>query len=174
MLSFDALVGLHEPHCIAWAQAEASLWGINKDHDLDEPIRLSETIPCRLRYANHHGLIVIDRSLAWRDLKCGRDVQVRFYFKSGRHWVWLEWVHYELVEGWGWGSDASWQYARYDVGERAQAQFDTEPRYYSKPGDTFMTPPDRSKCGMLSMDGPTPCHYPHCTCMVVNGSVRPG
>lgn len=41
-------------------------------------------------------------------------------------WVWLEFVHFNWVEGWGWGSDGNWSYrrfvsrARYDAGERAQ------------------------------------------------------
>ena len=41
--------------------------------------------------------------------------------------VWLEWVHFKWVEGWGWGSDGHYAYQRfvpqerYDQGERAQA-----------------------------------------------------
>jgi hypothetical protein len=36
-----------------------------------------------------------------------------------------------------------------------------EPRYAA--------PPDTSKCVELRTDGPTPCRYPHCTCMNIGG-----
>lgn len=41
-----------------------------------------------------------------------------------------------------------------------------EPRY--------ATPPDISKCVELRTDGPTPCRYPHCTCMYIGGSTCGG
>ncbi len=112
--------------------------------------------------------------------------------------VWLEYVHFNWIEGWGWGSDGHYEYwrlipqARYDAGERAQNKFwggkaydpeavealefstpyreETDVRgrkYFGWNAAYFKTPPNTSKCGKLRTDGPTPCHYPHCTCMDV-------
>jgi hypothetical protein len=41
-------------------------------------------------------------------------------------WACFEWLHFEWVEGWGWGSSGFYRYARYipearyDAGERRQ------------------------------------------------------
>jgi hypothetical protein len=121
---------------------------------------------------------------------------------TGEGRVWFEYVHFNWVEGWGWGSDGHYEYkrwvpeARYGQGERTQSKFTTPPVRLSFPyliapkGDIvetdaqgreffgqdayhYATPPDHSKCGKLRADGPTPCHYPHCTCMNVGGSKCP-
>lgn len=98
--------------------------------------------------------------------------------------VWLEWVHFERVD------DAydvhPWRYRRW-VSEKKYAEgqnvkFATLPprlwveidtqgrRFFGYEAVSYATPPDISKCGKLRDDGPTPCHYPHCTCMNVGGS----
>lgn len=105
--------------------------------------------------------------------------------------VWLEHVHFKLVEGWGWGSGDSYVYERmipqdrYDAGERAQAI--NEAIYFSEQlygvkakhlGDlpeavqerllsgmkAYETPPGDPKvfCNEYRDEGPTPCHYPFC------------
>jgi hypothetical protein len=78
----------------------------------------------------------------------------------------LEWLHWEYVESWGWGSEGHYRYARassphelYDKGVRR--------KFWGGKTYDYATPPDISKCGKLRTDGPTPCHYPHCTCMNV-------
>ena len=40
-----------DPHCIAWIRATASLWGMSSEHDLDEPVQLSDEMPLRVRWA---------------------------------------------------------------------------------------------------------------------------
>lgn len=94
--------------------------------------------------------------------------------------VWLEHVHFQWVEGWGWGSSGFYVYQRmipqdrYDAGERKPSSakaYGHQPgcpeceangvcarhvRYATPPGDpaTF--------CKNYRTDGPTPCHWPHC------------
>lgn len=93
--------------------------------------------------------------------------------------VWLEHVHFEWVEGWGWGSDGHYSYRRmipqdrYDAGERLQSGAKA---YGHEPGCPeceangvcarhvrYATPPNPENfCKNFRTDGPTPCHYPHC------------
>jgi hypothetical protein len=94
--------------------------------------------------------------------------------------VWLEWVHYRW-NATEFGSYSYWRWVpekRYTQGERAFApppglhvEIDKEGRrFFGYEAVSYATPPDISKCGKLRDDGPTPCHYPHCTCMNVGGS----
>lgn len=80
-------------------------------------------------------------------------------------WAWMEWLHYEWVDGWGWGSGGEYRYARYvpdaryDAGERR----------------VFETPPDpKNYCAVFRSDGPTPCHYPMCKYRDTDGTERCG
>jgi hypothetical protein len=57
------------------------------DHDLDEPVRLTEEVPVRLRLVG--GEIILDRKLSLKVLRSGRHAAVRFYFK-GDKWVEIE------------------------------------------------------------------------------------
>lgn len=74
-------------------------------------------------------------------------------------WVSCEWLHWEWIEGWGWGSDGHYAYQRfvpqerYDQGERKLSGVKA---YATPPGDP------RVFCKNYNPDGPTPCHYPHC------------
>jgi len=81
----NVIITRHTPHCIGWALATASLWGVADDHDLDEPIILTEMVPVRLRYeiegANSH--IVADRTLTMKTIRAGHHAALRFYFKNG-------------------------------------------------------------------------------------------
>lgn len=82
----------------------------------------------------------------------------------------FEWLHWGYVEGWGWGSDGHYVYRRwvpeteYDQGKRAN----TPRANHCEPFDdmTYATPPHCDRCRNLVSDGPTPCWYPHCDCMV--------
>ena len=80
----DALITRYNPHCIGWACATASLWGIARDHDLDEPVILTDMVPVRLRYENEH--IITDRALTLKTVRAGHHAAMRFYFKNGRFW----------------------------------------------------------------------------------------
>lgn len=71
-----------QPHCVAWMRATASLWGNVDGHDLDEPVRLSEEHPARLRYRTARE-IVCDRALALRAERAGTSIMLRFRFRSG-------------------------------------------------------------------------------------------
>lgn len=102
----------------------------------------------------------------------------------------FEWLHWELIPSWGWGSDATYRYTRfvpdklYDQGVRcgdarirplpgAQAAlFATPPRFRSG-GKAYETPPNPAKfCTNFRTNGPTPCHYPHCKWIDINGASR--
>lgn len=90
-------------------------------------------------------------------------------------------LRYRLIPSWGWGSGSYYEYEQYDAAteenkiERAEiVREQAGPEFFSKPGDSFATPPDKSKCGKLRTDGPTPCHYPQCTCMIFSGSTCGG
>jgi hypothetical protein len=77
----DAIITRYTPHCIGWACATASFWGMANDHDLDEPVRLTEEAPVRLRYGDG---ITIDRKLTLKTLRSGHHAAMRFYFKNGK------------------------------------------------------------------------------------------
>lgn len=74
----------HNPHCIGWVRATASLWGHDARHDLDEPVRLTEEVPVRLRYKDWEGSIVADRALTLKTIRAGTHIALRFVFKSGK------------------------------------------------------------------------------------------
>lgn len=84
MIHFNtALVTRHDPRCIAWVRATASLWGAADDHDLDEPVRLTEEVPVRLRYKDGRH-IVMARAVSMKTIRSGRYAAIRFYFESGK------------------------------------------------------------------------------------------
>jgi hypothetical protein len=93
--------------------------------------------------------------------------------------VWLERVHYHLIEGWGWGSDSTWAYTRwipdreYDAGKRETWDAEQARLHKSDP-QGYATPPDVSKCRNFNSYGTTACWYPHCSCMNVGGTKCPG
>jgi hypothetical protein len=70
-----------EPHCIAWINATASLWGNVKWHDLDEPMPLTNEVPVRLRYVGHR--VITDNPFTLKVTQAGHHVALRFKFKSG-------------------------------------------------------------------------------------------
>lgn len=78
----DVLITHHDPHCIVWVHAIASLWGVADDHDLDEPVALTEAAPVRMRYKGD--CIIADRDISLKTLRAGHHAAMRFYFKSGR------------------------------------------------------------------------------------------
>lgn len=75
------IVERSEPHCIAWINAKASLWGNVKWHDLDEPMPLTDEVPVRLRFVGD--LLVTDRKLTMKTKQAGLHVALRFAFRSG-------------------------------------------------------------------------------------------
>lgn len=77
----DVHITRENPHCIGWVRAMASLWGHVRSHGLDEPVRLTEEIPVRLRYS-HMGQIISDRALEMKTLQAGTHVALRFYFSK--------------------------------------------------------------------------------------------
>jgi hypothetical protein len=74
-----------DPHCIGWACATASLWGMADGHDLDEPVILTDMVPVRLRYEieGENIRIVADRTLTMKTIRAGHHAALRFYFKNG-------------------------------------------------------------------------------------------
>ena len=81
----DVVITHRNPHCIAWTQATASLWGMAGDHDLDEPIRLTEEVPVRLRYEDDgRDHVVTDRYLSLTTERAGTHIAIQFYFKDGK------------------------------------------------------------------------------------------
>lgn len=88
----DAMVTRHNPHCLGWCLATVAVWGHDSNHDLDEPVRLTDEVPVRLRYAEWEGRIVTDRKLAMRSFRAGTHCALRFYFKNGRYFE-------QIVEG---------------------------------------------------------------------------
>jgi len=70
-------------HCIAWAKVTASLWGMANDHDLDEPVQLTDVINIRVRLTDGPG-IVADRNITFITQRPGTHVMLRLYFKNGR------------------------------------------------------------------------------------------
>lgn len=77
----DATITRYTPHCTGWVRATASFWGMAADHDLDEPVRLTEEVPVRLRWAE---CIVIDRKLTLKTIRTGHHAAMRFYFRNGK------------------------------------------------------------------------------------------
>lgn len=71
----------YNPHCVVWVNVVASLWGVADDHDLDEPVKLTDELACRLRFKGD--AIVIDRNLSWKTTRAGTHVAARFYFRDG-------------------------------------------------------------------------------------------
>jgi hypothetical protein len=82
----EVMIRRHQPHCIGWVRASASLWGMADDHDLDEPVRLTEEAPVRMRYQaqNLSTRIITDRALSLKTIRCGHHVAMRLYLKNGK------------------------------------------------------------------------------------------
>lgn len=76
----------HNPHCLVWVKAVASLWGVADDHDLDEPVQLTTGAPVRVRHQVRDGalLAIMDRTLTMETLRSGRHAALRFTFSNGR------------------------------------------------------------------------------------------
>jgi hypothetical protein len=79
--TLDAIIERPDPHCVAWACASASLWGMSPDHDLDEPVRLSDYVPVRVRLIGRK--VLVDRELSLRATRTGTALAVRLSFKDG-------------------------------------------------------------------------------------------
>ena len=77
----DAFVERCDTHCIGWAQATASLWGMASDHCLDEPVRLSDHRPVRVRLDERH--VIADRAITLKALRAATHIALRIYFKDG-------------------------------------------------------------------------------------------
>lgn len=71
-----------DPKCIGWAQAQASLWGHASDHDLDEPVRLSERMYLRVRWRDDE--LLLDRDLTLKTTRAGTHAALRFEFVTGK------------------------------------------------------------------------------------------
>lgn len=83
----DATIEYRNPHCVGWVRATASLWGMASDHDLDEPVIMTNLVPVRLRYANSGrdgNSIVTDRALSLTSERAGTHIAIRFYFRNGK------------------------------------------------------------------------------------------
>lgn len=78
-----ASVMRHDAHCIAWATATAAMWGVAEDHDLDEPVRLTDEVPVRIRWIEMRG-IVTDRHLSMKVTRKGRNAMLRFQTGPGK------------------------------------------------------------------------------------------
>lgn len=83
MTLMDATLASPEPHSIAWVVATASLWGHANDHDLDEPVRLSEEQPVRIRPLPG-GRVLTDRPLVLKAIRAGSNGAIRFKFGGGK------------------------------------------------------------------------------------------
>jgi hypothetical protein len=77
----QAFIDRCEPHCTAWVQATASLWGMSSSHDLDEPVCLSDEVPVRLRWDGD--VTVADRPLSLTTTRAATHIAIRYYFKNG-------------------------------------------------------------------------------------------
>ena len=72
--------------------------------------------------------------------------------------VWLEFVHWERIPSWGWGSGDTFRDARFVPHELYDQGVCRE-----WGGKAYATPPEPQKlCKNFRTDGPTPCHYPNC------------
>ena len=71
-----------DPHCVVWAQVYASLWGMASDHHLDEPVRLTDEVPVRLRL-KHGKWLMIDRDLNLKTYRSATHTALRLYFRNG-------------------------------------------------------------------------------------------
>jgi hypothetical protein len=77
-----AINARHDPRCRVWAVATASLWGIADDHDLDEPVQLTEAAPVRVGF---NGLrIITDRVLSLEVVRAGHHAMLRLYFRPDK------------------------------------------------------------------------------------------
>ena len=70
-----------DPHCIGWVRASAALYGMSRDHDLDEPVLLSEPVFCRVRLGEMS--VIADREIVLKAWCTGHHVALRFTFKDG-------------------------------------------------------------------------------------------
>lgn len=79
----EVVVKRPNPHCIGWARATASLWGMSSRHDLDEPVLISDRVPVRLSYDGRH--YTTDRELTLKAEYAGfySHIAIRFYFEDG-------------------------------------------------------------------------------------------
>lgn len=79
-----------DPHCRLKIKANASLWGNAADHDLDEPVCLSDVVPVRLTYKSNGpgdfggGDLSVGHELTFKTMRAGTHVGLRFYFSKGR------------------------------------------------------------------------------------------
>ena len=73
--------------------------------------------------------------------------------RTRQGWAALEWLNWELVPGWGWGSDDTYRYWRGTGNDEAEAAAE------------YTTPADLKRCANYQADGPTPCWHPRCDCM---------
>lgn len=78
----ETRITMDDPHCVVWATATASLWGHANDHDLDEPIRLTNEVPVRIR--PHRESVVTDRPLWLKTSRPGHHASLRFDLGRGR------------------------------------------------------------------------------------------
>lgn len=79
----ETRITMDDPHCVVWATATASLWGHANDHDLDEPVRLSEEQPVRIRPLPG-GRVLTDRPLVLKAIRAGSNGAIRFKFGGGK------------------------------------------------------------------------------------------
>jgi hypothetical protein len=70
-----------DPHCIVWVRCQASIWGHAEDHDLDEPVPLTDEVPLRLRYKDAR--IIGDRQISMKVRRSGTNTLLRCRFKDG-------------------------------------------------------------------------------------------
>jgi hypothetical protein len=83
MSAFEVMTTRYNSHCVCWARATASLWGMADDHDLDEPVRLTEIENIRLRFLdNFH--IITDRAISLKTIRPGRHAALRFTFENDK------------------------------------------------------------------------------------------
>ena len=70
-----------DPHCIAWIRATASLWGMSSEHDLDEPVQLSDEMPLRVRWATVGDSLEIipDRDVSLKATRNGTPLGVETF-----------------------------------------------------------------------------------------------
>lgn len=79
----DATITPPHTHSIAWARATASLWGHASDHDLDEPVALTDEVPVRIRVVRDEHAVVTDRRLSLKTKRAGTHTMLRFAFGKG-------------------------------------------------------------------------------------------
>jgi hypothetical protein len=92
-------------------------------------------------------------------------------------WRAFERLHWEYVEGWGWGSGGYYEYSRPvpedpDPYRTIRGLYPISRAVPPRADLPAMTNPDPYRAYLD--DWPGPCSYPHCTCMEEHGSNCPG